>query len=84
MCNFLKIYGRQAKCFGIDSRIFFPFFKYIFRGDFLSFFVHFLSLRQEFSGGKLKQKGFFHSGCKVIYEEGLPNIWGNAKIFNPI
>ncbi len=23
-------------------------------------------------------------GCKVIYEEGLPNIWGNAEIFNHI
>jgi hypothetical protein len=22
------------------------------------------------------------SGCKVIYEEGLPNIRGNAQIFN--
>ncbi len=22
------------------------------------------------------------SSCKVIYEEGLPNIWGNAQIFN--
>ncbi len=21
--------------------------------------------------------------CKVIYEEGLPNIWGNAQIFSP-
>jgi hypothetical protein len=21
------------------------------------------------------------SSCKVIYEEGLPNIWGNAQIF---
>jgi hypothetical protein len=23
-------------------------------------------------------------GCKVIYEEGLPNKWGNAQIFNHI
>jgi hypothetical protein len=23
-------------------------------------------------------------GCKVIYEEELPNIWGNAQIFNHI
>ena len=23
-------------------------------------------------------------GCKVIYEEGPPNIWGNAQIFNHI
>jgi hypothetical protein len=22
-------------------------------------------------------------GCKVIYEEGLPNIWGNEQIFPP-
>ncbi len=22
-------------------------------------------------------------GCKVIYEEGLPNIWGNAHILSP-
>ncbi len=22
-------------------------------------------------------------GCKVIYEEGLPNIRGNAQIFSP-
>ncbi len=22
--------------------------------------------------------------CEVIYEEGLPNIWGNAQIFSPI
>jgi hypothetical protein len=22
-------------------------------------------------------------GCKVIYEEGLPNIWGNAQQFSP-
>ncbi len=24
------------------------------------------------------------SGCKVIYEEGLPNIWDNAQIFSHI
>ncbi len=24
------------------------------------------------------------SGCKVIYEEGLPNIWGKAQIFSHI
>ncbi len=22
--------------------------------------------------------------CKVIYEEGVPNIWGNAQIFNHV
>jgi hypothetical protein len=22
-------------------------------------------------------------GCKVIFKEGLPNMWGNAQIFSP-